>query len=86
MNDWHTAIVPNWLKTLYMDKPFFQNIASVYTIHNLSYFGSFGQRILEIAGLAQFGFIVHPDCRKRSEQRVRILWRAGFCLRMPSIR
>lgn len=61
VNDWQTAIVPNWLKTLYADKPFYQNIASVYTIHNLAYFGSFGQRILEIAGLAQFGFIVHPD-------------------------
>lgn len=61
VNDWQTAIVPNWLKTLYAANPFFEHIASVYTIHNLSYFGSFGQRILEIAGLAQFGFIVHPD-------------------------
>src|SRR5581483_1335729 len=26
----------------------------------LAYFGTFGQRILEIAGLAQFGFIAHP--------------------------
>lgn len=61
VNDWQTAIIPNWLKTLYTTNPFFANIASVYTIHNLSYFGSFGQRILEIAGLAQFGFIAHPD-------------------------
>ncbi len=61
VNDWQTAIIPNWLKTLYAKNPFFQNIASVYTIHNLAYFGSFGQRILEIAGLAQFGFIVHPE-------------------------
>ena len=61
VNNWQTAIIPNWLKTLYVGNPFFQNIASVYTIHNLSYFGSFGQRILEIAGLAQFGFIAHPD-------------------------
>jgi len=60
VNDWQTAIVPNWLKTLYASNPFFQNIASVYTIHNLAYFGTFGERILEISGLAQFGFIVHP--------------------------
>lgn len=60
VNDWQTAIIPNWLKTLYADKPFFRNIASVYSIHNLSYFGSFGQRILEIAGLAQYGFIAYP--------------------------
>ncbi len=61
VNDWQTAIIPNWLKTLYAHDAFFQHVASVYTIHNLSYFGSFGERILEIAGLAQFGFIVHPN-------------------------
>src|SRR5581483_5187908 len=60
VNDWQTALIPNWLKTLYATNPFFQNIASVYTIHNLAYFGTFGERILEIAGLAQFGFIAHP--------------------------
>ncbi|MBI4671819.1 MAG: alpha-glucan family phosphorylase [Chloroflexi bacterium] len=60
VNDWQTALIPNWLKTLYANNPFFENIASVYTIHNLAYFGAFGQRILEIAGLAQFGFIAHP--------------------------
>lgn len=60
VNDWQTALIPNWLKTLYADKPFYQNMASVYTIHNLSYFGSFGQRILEIAGLAHYGFLAHP--------------------------
>jgi starch phosphorylase len=60
VNDWQTAIIPNWLKTLYASNRYFENIASVYTIHNLAYFGTFGQRILEIAGLAQFGFIAHP--------------------------
>lgn len=60
VNDWQTAIVPNWLKTLYAGNTFYQNIASVYTIHNLAYFGTFGERVLEIAGLAQFGFITHP--------------------------
>ncbi len=61
VNDWQTAIIPNWLKTLYSGNDFYKDIASVYTIHNLSYFGSFGHRILEIAGLAQYGFLVHPD-------------------------
>ncbi len=61
VNDWQTALIPNWLKTLYANNPFFHNIASVYTIHNLAYFGTFGQRILEISGLAQFGFIAHPN-------------------------
>jgi len=60
-NDWQTAIIPNWLKTIYAPSPFFQRTASVYTIHNLAYQGIFGQRVLEIAGLASYGFIVHPE-------------------------
>ena len=31
-NDWHTAIIPNWLHTIYHDDPFFQNMVTVYTI------------------------------------------------------
>jgi starch synthase len=60
-HDWHTAIVPNWLKTIYHDDPFFANMACVYTIHNLAYQGIFGYRVLEIAGVDEYGFIAHPD-------------------------
>lgn len=60
-HDWHTAIVPNWLKTIYKDDDFYRHTASLYTIHNLAYQGIFGYRVLEIAGLATHGFIVHPD-------------------------
>jgi len=54
LNDWHTAIVANWLKTIYKEDPFFHNVASVYTIHNLAYQGIFGSRILEIAGVEEY--------------------------------
>jgi len=57
LNDWHTAIVANWLKTIYRDDPFFSKTASVYTIHNLAYQGVFGWRILEIAGVDEFSFM-----------------------------
>jgi starch synthase len=60
-HDWPTAIVPNWLKTIYAQDPFFAATSSVYTIHNLAYQGIFGYRVLEVAGLAAYGFIVHPD-------------------------
>ncbi len=60
-NEWHTALIPNWLKTVYRDDPFFSSIATLYTAHNLEYQGIFGYRILEIAGLAETGFIAHPD-------------------------
>jgi starch synthase len=60
-HDWQTAIVPNWLKTIYAGDPFFKHTASVYTIHNLAYQGIFGRRELEIAGLTPYGFLAHPD-------------------------
>jgi len=59
-NDWHTAIIPNWLKTIYAEDPFFQKTATVYTIHNLAYQGIFGWRILEIAGIDEYGFL-YPE-------------------------
>ena len=60
-NEWHTALIPNWLKTVYQPQPFYQDIATLYTAHNLEYQGIFGYRVLEIAGLADMGFIAHPD-------------------------
>jgi len=57
-NDWHTAIIPNWLKTLYRDDPRFNGIATLLTAHNLAYQGIFGHRVLEIAGIGSFGFVV----------------------------
>lgn len=60
-HDWHTAIVPNWLKTIYKDDPFYGSTACIYTIHNLAYQGIFGNRVLEIAGVNDYGFIAHPD-------------------------
>lgn len=60
-HDWHTAIVPNWMKTIYKDDPFYSQTATLYTIHNLAYQGIFGYRVLEVAGIDEFGFIVHPD-------------------------
>jgi starch synthase len=66
-HDWHTAIVPNWLKTLYKDDPFFASVATVYTIHNLAYQGIFGYRVLEIAGLDEWGFIYHAETADLNE-------------------
>ncbi len=60
-NEWHTALIPNWLKTVYEAHPFYRDIATLYTAHNLEYQGIFGYRVLEIAGLAEMGFIAHPD-------------------------
>jgi starch synthase len=66
-HDWHTAIVPNWLKTIYRDDPFFAHTATVYTIHNLAYQGIFGYRVLEIAGINEYGFMYHPEMADLTE-------------------
>lgn len=65
-NDWHTGLVPNWLKTVYVKDEFFRHTASVYTIHNLAYQGVFGYRILEVAGIADQGFI-YPQISELAE-------------------
>ena len=66
-HDWHTAIVPNWLKTIYKDDDFYASTVTVYTIHNLAYQGIFGYRVLEIAGLDEWGFLYHPEMADLNE-------------------
>ena len=66
-HDWHTSIVPNWLNTIYKDDPAFADVVAVYTIHNLAYQGIFGHRVLEIAGLDEWGFMYHPEMADLNE-------------------
>ncbi|MFH1565925.1 MAG: glycogen/starch synthase [bacterium] len=40
-NDWHTGLIPNFLKTVFEDDKKLLNIASIFTIHNLSFQGNF---------------------------------------------
>ena len=48
-NDWHTGLLPNYLKRAYADA--LPGIASVYTIHNLAYQGFFSPFTLYLAAL-----------------------------------
>jgi starch synthase len=45
------------MRTLYRDDPVLGNAATVFTIHNLAFQGIFGYRILEVAGVAEQGFL-----------------------------
>lgn len=40
-HDWHTGLIPAYLKTTHADDGFFWNTSTIYTIHNISYQGSF---------------------------------------------
>lgn len=46
-NDWQTAYVPVYLKTIYQGDEFFKGIKTVYTLHNLTNQGSFDKSIAE---------------------------------------
>ncbi|MCX5701409.1 MAG: glycogen synthase GlgA [Candidatus Omnitrophica bacterium] len=41
IHDWQATLIPIYLKTLYKDKPFYKNIRTVLTIHNIGYQGLF---------------------------------------------
>jgi len=47
-NDWQTAFVPIYLKTLYKDDEFLKGIKTVFTIHNFSYQGVFDQNLASV--------------------------------------
>ena len=74
-NEWQTALIPNWLHTLYQDDSFFAGTAVLYTIHNLGYQGIFGRRALQIAGIEQQGFITHPAIAPSLNQVVSMMGR-----------
>lgn len=50
-NDWCAGLIPAYLKTLYADEPPFDHIASLFTIHNLAYQGSFWHWDMALTGI-----------------------------------
>ena len=57
LHDWHTALVPNLLDRLYAADAQMSSIATVLTIHNLGFQGSFGFGSLHLAGLESWGLM-----------------------------
>jgi starch synthase len=50
-NDWQTGLVPAFLKIEYRHRPRYQNIASLFTIHNMGYQGQFWHWDMLLTGL-----------------------------------
>lgn len=50
-NDWQTGLVPVYLRELYRERPGYDRIRSVFTIHNIAYQGMFPRNVLGITGL-----------------------------------
>ncbi len=60
-HDWHTSLVPLYLKTRYAWDHLFQNTRSVLTIHNIGYQGVFSADILQDLGLQHETEKLHQD-------------------------
>ncbi|MGC8897472.1 MAG: glycogen synthase GlgA [Bacteroidota bacterium] len=50
-NDWQTGLIPAYLKTIYKSDPFFKDVKTIFTIHNIAYQGSFPRSSFEKTGL-----------------------------------
>ena len=51
VNDWQTGLIPAYLKLEYRNLPRYRNIATLFTIHNLAYQGSFWHWDMLLTGL-----------------------------------
>lgn len=66
-HDWHTALIPLYLKTFYRECSCFERTKTILTVHNLGYQGifpfdklgvtGFGQEMFHIDGLEFYGMI-----------------------------
>lgn len=50
-NDWQTALIPAYLKTIYKNDPFFKNVKTVFTVHSLASHGTFPKSAFDKSGL-----------------------------------
>ena len=46
-NDWQTALTPLYYSTMYANQPGYENIKTVFTIHNIQYQGVYGEELLD---------------------------------------
>jgi starch synthase len=60
-NDWHTALIPLYLRTVYGWDKLFANTRTVLTIHNIGYQGVVGSDTLESLGLAAEKRFLYQD-------------------------
>lgn len=59
-NDWQTGLGCTYLRDIYKGFKFYENMKSLFTIHNLRYQGSFGREVLWSVGLND-GYYTNGD-------------------------
>ncbi len=50
-NDWQTGLIPALLFAEYRENPIYENVACLFTVHNLAYQGLFDYRHMAVTGL-----------------------------------
>jgi starch synthase len=61
LNDWHTALLPIYLRTVYGWDNLFARSRTLLTIHNLAYQGVFAAREVDALGLASARSALHQE-------------------------
>ena len=61
VNDWQTALVPLYLRSVYAWDRLFADTRTVFTIHNLGYQGGFPARAAGDLGLGDSAYLLHQD-------------------------
>ena len=60
-NDWHTALIPLYRKTLYGWDSLFARSKSLLTIHNIAYQGAFPADVIDNLGLGAHRHLLHQE-------------------------
>lgn len=64
-NDWHTALIPVYLREKYNGDPLYDPIKTVFTIHNLQFQGQYSTFVIGnvcgLAGTPAEGQLIHDD-------------------------
>ncbi len=64
-NDWQTALIPVYYSLYYANREGYENMKTVYTIHNIQYQGKYGMEILEdVFGISyeKRSLVEHDGC------------------------
>ena len=72
-NDWHTAMLPVYLKSNYKYDEFYKDTKSIFTIHNLAYQGECDKAIVDFANM-RWDNVFHDQC---IEHYGRVNWLKG---------
>ena len=64
-NDWQTALIPVYLDAFYKQNELYQDMKTVFTIHNIQYQGKYGYDLYnDVVGLPieRFGILQYENC------------------------